>query len=152
MDLSVEQAEAEFPVPNFYLSLNAVQTAIRDCLQFNIIHVASGLKLAIIQRKETEFGLLDIVRGHRLLSEGFYDAWFASRENVMLMKLRYFRDGGLEKHLRDIASILLIQDALIDRQYITEWATKLGFSNEWELVCQRRNNARKSGLSSAFGS
>ena len=113
-----EQIESEFPAPEFYVSLSAIKSAIRDRRQFNIIHIPSGLKLDIIQRKDNEFGTLDITRGQRLKSDGFYDAWFASPENVILMKLRYFQEGGSDKHLRDVASILLIQDKHIDREYI----------------------------------
>ena len=138
-----EQIESEFPAPEFYVSLSAIKSAIRDRRQFNIIHIPSGLKLDIIQRKDTEFGTLDITRGQRLKSDGFYDAWFASPENVILMKLRYFQEGGSDKHLRDVASILLIQDKHIDREYIEQWARKLSVEQEWQVVIQRINANRE---------
>lgn len=131
----------EFPAPEFYLSVEAAQSAIRDRRQFNVIHIASGLKLDIIQSKDTEFGILDLTLGQRLRSEGFYDAWFASAENVILMKLRFFQEGGSDKHLRDCASILLIQDQKIDRPYLNHWAERLGVAAEWQLVCQRLNDS-----------
>ena len=146
VDLSeddAEQIETEFPAPEFYVSLSAIKSAIRDRRQFNIIHIPSGLKLDIIQRKDNEFGTLDITRGQRLKSDGFYDAWFASPENVILMKLRYFQEGGSDKHLRDVASILLIQDKHIDREYIEQWARKLSVDQEWQLVIQRINSNRE---------
>jgi hypothetical protein len=37
----------------------------------------------IVQRKDSEFGTLDITHGQRLKSDGLYDAWFGSPENVM---------------------------------------------------------------------
>ena len=138
-----EQIESEFPAPEFYVSLSAIKSAIRDRRQFNIIHIPSGLKLDIIQRKDNEFGTLDITRGQRLKSDGFYDAWFASPENVILMKLRYFQEGGSDKHLRDVASILLIQDKHIDREYIEQWARKLSVEQEWQVVIQRINANRE---------
>jgi hypothetical protein len=138
-----EQIESEFPAPEFYVSLSAIKSAIRDRRQFNIIHIPSGLKLDIIQRKDNEFGTLDITRGQRLKSDGFYDAWFASPENVILMKLRYFQEGGSDKHLRDVASILLIQDKHIDREYIEQWARKLSVEHEWQLVIQQINVNRE---------
>jgi hypothetical protein len=143
-DLREEQTEAvaqEFPAPDFYVSPTAVREAIRDRRQFNIIHVPSALKLDIIQRKDSEFGTLDISHGQRLRSEGLYDAWFGSPENVILMKLRYFHDAGGEKHLRDVASMLLIQGTAIDREYIAKWAAQLGVVKEWELVTQEVNRA-----------
>lgn len=142
---NVSALDAEFPGPDFYLSTTAAHDAIRQRRQFNILHIPSGLKLDIIQRKETEFSQLDITHGQRLTSQGYYDAWFGSPENVILMKLRYFQEGGSEKHLRDIASVLLVQDQSIDRNYITEWAEKLGVSAEWELVRQRVDTADEKG-------
>ena len=129
--------ELEFPHPEYYVSVETVREAIRDRRQFNIIHIPSGLKLDIVQRKDTEFGQLDITHGRRLKSEGCFDAWFGTPENVILMKLKYFHEGGSDKHLRDTASILLIQGRLIDRDYIGKWADQLGVRSEWDLVCQR---------------
>ena len=138
----VESIEQEFPSPEYYLSLDAVRSAIRSRRQFNVIHVPSGLKLDIIQCNDSEFGRLDISQGQRLKSDGFYDAWFASPENVILMKLRFFKEGGSDKHLRDTASILLVQGSRIDRDYITKWSQQLGVSEEWQLVCQKADEQK----------
>lgn len=129
----------EFPEPDFYMSQEAARDAIRNQHQFNIIHFPSGLKLDIIQRKDTEFGRLDIASGVRLKNEGYYDAWFGSAENVILMKLKYYQEGGSEKHLRDIASMVLVQGTKIDKGYIELWSQKLGVEKEWQLVT---NNIR----------
>ena len=137
VDLNPELAEAigeEFPAPEFYVSIPAIRDAIRRRRQFNIIHTTSGMNLDIIQRRDTEFSQLDITHGRRLSSPGLYDAWFGTPENVILMKLWYYQDGGSEKHLRDIASILLIQGTKIDREYIAHWAHKLVVAAEWQIV------------------
>lgn len=134
---NLDQIVPEFPAPDYYLSIDAARTAIREQRQFNIIHAPSGLKLDIIQRKNSEFGALDITLGKKLKSEGFYDAWFASPENVILMKLRYYHEGASDKHLRDIASILLVQGTLIDGDYLDLWSKKLGVESEWKLVRDR---------------
>lgn len=140
VDLREDQAEAiarEFPAPDYYVSIPAVRDAIHRRHQFNVIHLPSGLKIDVIQRKDTEFSLADITHGQRLISDGCYDAWFGSPENVLLMKLRYYQEGGSEKHLRDIASLLLVQDTAIDRGYIAEWVQKLGVAAEWQMICDR---------------
>lgn len=146
VDLKTEHVAtlvAEFPGPEFYLAAMAAEDAIRQRRQFNILHIPSGLKLDIIQRKDTEFSRLDITHGQRLTNHGYYDAWFGSAENVILMKLRYFQEGGSDKHLRDVASVLLVQDQAIDRNYVTKWAESLGILAEWELVQQRVDTARE---------
>lgn len=47
---------------------------------------------------------------------------------------KYYREGGSEKHLRDIVGVLKVQGKRIDRGYIMEWATNLGLSGEWETA------------------
>lgn len=91
----------------------------------------------MIVAKDTAFGKADLDQGRRLKSEGLYDAWFASPENVILMKLQYFREGGSEKHLRDIAGILLVQGKSIDQPYLDAWVANLGLSDEWQMVIDR---------------
>jgi hypothetical protein len=61
-------------------------------------------------------------------------------EDVILKKLEYYQEGGSEKHLRDIAGVLKIQGDKIDRQYVAEWAGRLGVAEVWELVVQRVEN------------
>jgi hypothetical protein len=139
-DLQPEQAAplvAEFPAPDFYVSLPAVREAIRDRTQFNIIHLPSGLNIDVILPRDTEFGRLDITRGQRLQSEGLYNAWFGAPENIILMKLRYYQESGGEKHLRDVASIVLIQADALDHDYLAHWATRLGVAAEWQLIRDR---------------
>lgn len=140
VDLSEMHAEAfasEFPEPDFYVSVPAIREAIRRRHQFNILHLPSGLKIDCIQKKDTEFGQRDIEHGRRIRNEGLYDAWFGSPENIVLMKLRYYQESGSEKHLRDIASILLVQAGSIDLADIHDWATRLGVATEWQTVYDR---------------
>lgn len=130
----VEAVVQEFPPTDYYVSQNAIREAIQYRSQFNIIHLPSGFKLDIIQKKETEFGKLDITSGRKLTIPGHYDAWFGIPENIILMKLRYYQEGVSEKHLRDIAGIVRVQGPNIDREYISHWAIKLGVESEWNMV------------------
>jgi hypothetical protein len=143
VDLPQEKVELllrEFPSPDFYISIDAAHEAIRTRRQFNILHPPSGLKVDMIMTSDSEFSRLDITHGQRLKSEGFYDALFASPENVVLKKLLFFQDGCSDKHLRDSAGILLIQGDRIDQDYLEEWAEKLGVADELQLVRERLQN------------
>ena len=86
---------------------------------------------------DSEFARLELTRGRQLQVSKEVAAWFASPEDVILNKLRYYQLGESEKHLRDIASILKIQGAAIDRPYVDEWSVKLGVAEEWRLVLER---------------
>jgi len=137
VDLPREKVGAlcrEFPPPDYYLSAEAAREAIAKRHQFNILHIPSGLKVDMILPTDTEFSRLDISHGQRINSEGFYNALFASPENVILKKLFYFQEGGSDKHLRDIAGILLIQGERIDQAYLDKWAPELGVTDELDFV------------------
>ena len=130
----VEALCQEFPPPDFYVSADAVRDAIAERRQFNILHIPSGLKVDMILSADTEFGRLDISLGRRVRSEGYYDALFASPENIILKKLLYFQEGGSEKHLRDVSGVLQVQGERIDQAYLDHWAEKLGVAEELGLV------------------
>lgn len=49
----------------------------------------------------------------------------------------YFKQGGSERHLRDIASMLRISGADIDTRYVTEWAQQLGLREIWDAILRQ---------------
>ena len=122
---------AAFPEGDFYLSRNAVELAVEKSFQFNVIHPASGLKVDFIVLSESEFDRSRRARRRnlRVFSDG--DACFASPEDVIVKKLVYYKEGGSDKHLRDIASVLRIQGDRIDRAYIADWSKAFGVEQVW---------------------
>jgi hypothetical protein len=56
---------------------------------------------------------------------------FASPEDVILEKLAWFREGGSQKHLRDIGGVLRTEEDL-DLDYIAEWVGQLDLEREWK--------------------
>ncbi|HRI86647.1 MAG TPA: hypothetical protein PK869_00200, partial [Candidatus Hydrogenedentes bacterium] len=58
----------------------------------------------------------------------------APPEYVILRKLEYFREGGSEKHLHDIRTMLLMSPELIDRGEIDRLVTERGLGAQWELA------------------
>jgi len=57
--------------------------------------------------------------------------WVAPIEYVILMKLVYFRDGGSERHLRDISAMLRISGEAIDQAALESWLERLSLRSEW---------------------
>jgi hypothetical protein len=55
-------------------------------------------------------------------------------EYVILRKLEYFREGGSEKHVRDIRSMLEVSSAQIDRPLLKQWIARLGLTAEWARI------------------
>lgn len=140
VDLRPNQIEvfaAAFPDAEYYLSVDAIRNAVRLRRQFNIVHPSSGLKIDVILLPATDWARAQWQRGVRLsVAEGI-EATFISAEDVILRKMEYYREGGSEKHLRDIAGVLKIQGPQIDHRYIDEWASRLGLSDIWKMILQR---------------
>jgi hypothetical protein len=131
-----------FPGPEFYLSEEAVKGALRGRKQFNIIHPSSGFKADIIIPKQNDFDAARFARVKRLRSSESAEANFSSPEDVIVKKLDFYREGGSDKHLRDIAGMIKISGAMLDTAYIASWAAKLGLTEIWERVQQEARPGR----------
>ncbi len=125
-----------FPGHDYYLPpadiiLNEMRRAPHG--HFNVIHVDTGLKADFYPpRQGPEWSWVwENRRCHQV--EG-HPAYFAPPEYVILAKLEFFREGGSEKHLRDIRGMLAVSGEQIDRTRIEDAVTKLGLAEQWRKV------------------
>ncbi|HXU91284.1 MAG TPA: hypothetical protein VFQ62_20740 [Methylomirabilota bacterium] len=125
---------ARFPESEFYVSEDAAREAVAQSGQFNIIHGASGVKIDVFVGKDTEYDRLRFGRRQRLPLVPGRDAFFARPEDVILYKLLYFREGGSDRHLRDIAGMLAVSGSELDMEYLADWARRLAVSDLWEAT------------------
>ena len=51
--------------------------------------------------------------------------------------MHFYREGGSDKHLRDIGGILKISGGGLDQAYVSGWATRLGLIGIWEQITRR---------------
>ena len=58
--------------------------------------------------------------------------WVAPPEYVIVRKLEFFREGGSEKHLRDIAAILRVSGELVRFDVVEQWTARGGLQAEWQ--------------------
>ncbi|MBH0181632.1 MAG: hypothetical protein HP490_08165 [Nitrospira sp.] len=128
---------AQFPSSEFYLSNEAIRDALARKGQFNIIHPASGLKIDVMIQQGTAFEQSRFGRARLVHFTERQGGRFAAPEDVILKKMEYYREGGSEKHLRDIAGILKVSAGTIDESYIGLWANQLGLLDIWEAVLRR---------------
>lgn len=128
---------AQFPTEEFYLSEDSVLRAVRNRTMFNIIHPASGLKLDIMIPAASRFTQSRFQRSQRLRPAENLEVFFASAEDVILKKMEFFREGGSDKHLRDIAGILRIRGDELDFDYLEDWADQLGLESIWTTIRER---------------
>lgn len=138
---SVTEFCAAFPAPEFYLSEASVREAITNRFQFNLLHPASGNKVDVILPRADEWGRTQLDRRRRIDLGGGFEASAASPEDVIIGKLWYYADGGSDKHLRDVASILKVSGDAVDREEVSRWARELGYSAIWEAILAKVDGA-----------
>jgi len=68
-------------------------------------------------------------------------AVFYSPEDVIVYKLKYYLEGRMPKHLRDIGAMLVVQGQALDYDYIAEWAEQIGAAEVWaEILAEYRRH------------
>ena len=132
---------ARFPADEFYVSEDAVRSAIAHRQQFNIIHAASGLKADVIIPRDDPHDRQQLARARAVEPAPGLSARFAAPEDVILKKLWFYQEGGSEKHLRDIASMLKIYGDRLDLAYLEEWARRTNVIDEWQMVSEQARRA-----------
>lgn len=126
-----------FATGEFYIDEESVRDALASRTQFNIIHPASGLKVDVVIPKGDAFDRSRFQRARRVRPGLDFEATFASPEDVILKKLVFYREGGAEKHLRDIAGVVKISGDELDWTYLQDWAERLHVADIWQSVLAR---------------
>ena len=127
----------QFPDDEFYVSAEAARDAVARHSMFNIIHPHSGLKVDVIIPVPSEFNQSRFARARRVRAGEDWDASFSSPEDAILKKMEFHRDGGSDKHLRDIAGVLRTSGNEVDTAYIDRWAITLGLTGVWRAILER---------------
>ncbi len=130
---AVKTFMANFPTSEFYVPPEAIiiQEFSRRG-QFNLLHMKSGLKVDVVVQKGTPHGISEFERRRQLEILPGLQAWIACPEDLIIAKLRYYREGESEKHLRDIRGILA--ESIVDKTYLYRWIESLQLTGQWEKV------------------
>jgi len=136
-DADVLSLEAAFPPEEFYLppgEVMRVELRRRTHGHFNIIHHASGFKADVYLSGTSPMHAWAFGRRRRS-SDDASAFWLAPPEYVIVRKLEYFREGGSEKHLRDIRAMLAaLGEAQLDRVELDRWVASLSLEAVWARV------------------
>jgi hypothetical protein len=126
-----------FPPSDFYLPpVEAIvaEVARERSGHFNIIHMNTSFKADVYPTGRDEFNAWAFRNKRRIQYEG-ETVVLAPPEYVIVRKLEYYREGGSEKHLRDIRAMLIVSGEGINRVELNEWIQRQGVQAEWEKVC-----------------
>ncbi len=125
-----------FPIETYYCpprDVILIESRRPERGQFNIIHHASGFKADVFLQGRSPLNHWAMAnRSSHDYGDGD-SLWVAPPEYVILKKLEYFREGGSEKHPRDIRFMLACTD--VNRAFIEEHVARLGLGPQW-AECQ----------------
>jgi hypothetical protein len=109
---------------DFYFSREEAIEAFQSKRIFNLIHLETGFKVDLIIRKSRPFSRIEFERKGKGRFLGT-TRWFASPEDVILVKLEWAKLGESERQFTDALNVARIQGEKLDRVYLETWAGEL---------------------------
>lgn len=102
---------------------DSIFNAIKTKSQANILYLPENLKIDLWFNNDNAFDKERFKRKIAQIVSG-QNIYFASPEDMILIKLSWFKQSGSDRHLTDAASIWQTQKNL-DQKYLSAWAKKL---------------------------
>lgn len=134
-DLRIEHADAieAALIADFYVDRDAVADAIRRRSMFNVVHLATMIKVDVYATS-TPFDRSAMTRSR---ADRFSDAAdahvfrLATPEDVIVHKLSWFRAGGgvSERQWNDVLGVLRVQAKNLDLAHMRRWAVDLAVAD-----------------------
>lgn len=121
--------------PDYYVPEEGLARTIRDRGMFNLLHIESSVKVDIVIRKDEPFRRGEFARRARVRLSGV-EAWIVSKEDLVLSKLVWARDGESELQRRDVLNLLSSDP---DTAYLRTWAPRLGVADSLEQLLDERH-------------
>ena len=118
--------DAEYYVPPDDVVLVEISRGARGA--FNLIHHATQFKADIYLAARDPLHAWALEYRRRIDLEGG-QAWIAPPEYVVLRKLEFLREGGQDKHVRDIRFILAATE--LDLTFVERGVARLGLQAQW---------------------
>jgi hypothetical protein len=125
-----------FPSPAFCIppaEVIAAEVAREQKGHFHVIHADTGFKADVYTAGRDEFHGWAFRNARRLDYRG-EPFVVAPPEYVIVRKLEYFREGGSEKHRRDIRAMLAVSGDQLDRAILEDWIRQRGVEAEWQRL------------------
>jgi len=113
----------------FYVDGEMIRDAIARRASFNVIHLATMMKVDVFVFDGSELAEEEMRRKRTIeIAEGEPAVCFASPEDIILQKLEWYRKGAevSDRQWSDLRSVIVVQGDRLDRDYLRRWATRLG--------------------------
>ena len=128
-DLAKLQKALKNMSPQGYIELDAMKEAIKNQGEFNFIDAGTGIKVDFWILTDS---LLDKARFKRRKIKNILnkDIYFTSPEDLILIKLKWYKESESSRQREDVESILKITENL-DKSYIEEMAQNIDLLDVW---------------------
>lgn len=118
---------------SFYVDPLAATEAVSRRGSFNAIHLQSGFKVDFFVKRTGEFDGLELDRSVwiEIVPEPPRSVLVKTAEDTVLRKLQWYAEGGgvSDRQWRDVLGILMTVADDLDRDYMLQWADKLGIAD-----------------------
>ncbi len=133
--LLVNMLQAEY-----YIDEEMILEAIRRRASCNLIHLETMHKVDIFMLKQTPYDTesFDRRRKNMLDKEQGLEFYLASAEDIILIKLEWFRMGDevSEKQWNDVLGVLKVQNKALDMGYLRHWAAEVNLTELFEQALE----------------
>lgn len=121
--------------PDYFVPEEAFHNALLHQGMFNLLHLESVVKVDLIVRKQSPYRQTEFARRLQVQLPGF-SAWLVSREDLILSKLAWAKEGESELQMRDVRNLL---SGEADPAYLRLWAPALNVSELLETCLHERH-------------
>lgn len=124
---------AAFPIPDYYVSEEAIRDSLRRRFPFNVIQPFTGAKVDLVPLPRDLLTRSAFERRQRLEHDpSGRSAAFIRAEDLVVAKLIAFRETQSDKHLRDARGILVTQWGQLDLEAIRRRAAAAGVGEPFD--------------------
>lgn len=117
------QAFTSLPQNEFLVDSSEIKDAIMQKFIFQVLHLPTMLKFDFWLLKDEPFDQKRFQRKQKINIFG-QPMFFASAEDTILIKLLWYEESKIEKHLIDAAFVYQIQKKNLDKKYLGLWSKK----------------------------
>lgn len=116
-----------------YIDENVAIYTVKGGGEFNFIDGVTGIKIDFWVSSNDPFDLSRFERrsAKEILGQKIY---FTSPEDLILSKLKWFKESGSNRHLEDAESVMKISEKDLDRGYLEKWAEKLEITDGFQKL------------------
>jgi len=123
----IKKTEKAFKIlpDEFLIQTGVVEEAVTTSGFFNVLHLPTMLKMDFWLLEKNAFDKSRFLRRRKeiILDQ---EMFVASPEDTIIQKLRWYKEGKIEKHLVDAAFVYNIQKKNLNTEYLDKWIEKLG--------------------------